>query len=90
MFRYGAVLLFIFVLVLVLWIAADPQSRAEVRQALGAAWAALDAAGDRLEAWIDRNLPSFSWDRFVENLGVLWDWIKLGLARITVDVDLPK
>jgi hypothetical protein len=38
----------------------------------------------------DSDFPTFSWERFTENLKSIWNWIKLGLSRLTVQVEMPE
>ena len=97
MFRYGAVFLLIFGLVLGLWIGLDPQLRHEALQSWEHVKAVFVEAGVKFQAWIDGLVapdpdvdpPVFSWERFAENLSKLWELVKLGLSRITVQVRTP-
>lgn len=102
MFRFGALFLLLFGLVLGLWIGFNPQLRSEALQSVHHANAVLRDAGIQFQNWINSltsphpanssnsRFPTFSWDRFASNLETIWNWIKLGLARLTVHVEMPR
>jgi predicted PurR-regulated permease PerM len=102
MFRFGALFLLLFGLVLGLWIGFNPQLRSEAQQSIQHANAVFHKAGIQFQNWIngltsppaanspEARFPTFSWERFTSNLQTIWNWVKLGLSRLTVHVDMPQ